>query len=44
MLDIGPVASIASSKTDLSFFRDEVKDSMGFALPLAQRGGKHRAF
>jgi len=44
MLEIGPVASIASSKADLSFFRGEVKDGIGFALPLAQRGGKRRAF
>jgi phage-related protein len=42
MPDIRPVAWIGSSKTDLSDFPEEVKDSMGFALYVAQLGGKHR--
>jgi phage-related protein len=42
MPDIRPVAWISSSKTDLSAFPEEVKDSIGFALYAAQLGGKHR--
>jgi phage-related protein len=42
MPDIRPVAWIGSSKADLSAFPEEVKDSIGFALYVAQRGGKHR--
>jgi phage-related protein len=42
MPDIKPVAWIASSKADLSAFPEEVKDSIGFALYVAQQGGKHR--
>lgn len=42
MPDIRPVVWIGSSKTDLSAFPEEVKDSIGFALYVAQQGGKHR--
>ena len=42
MPDIKPVAWIGSSKADLSAFPEEVKDSLGFALYVAQQGGKHR--
>lgn len=42
MPDLRPVAWIGSSKADLSAFPEEVKDSIGFALYVAQRGGKHR--
>ena len=42
MPDIKPVAWIGSSKADLSAFPEEVKDSIGFALYVAQQGGKHR--
>jgi phage-related protein len=33
---------IGSTKEDLSSFPDEVKLVMGFALRMAQKGGKHR--
>jgi phage-related protein len=36
-----PLEFIGSSKEDLSAFPDSVKSSMGFALRLAQKGGKH---
>src|ERR1700693_4727652 len=39
---IRPVAWIGSAKEDLSAFPEEVKDSIGFALYVAQQGGKHR--
>jgi phage-related protein len=42
MPDIRPVAWIGSSKADLPAFTEEVKDSIGFALYVAQQGGKHR--
>ncbi len=42
MPEIKPVAWIGSSKADLSAFPEEVKDSIGFALYVAQQGGKHR--
>jgi phage-related protein len=42
MPEIKPVAWIGSSKVDLSAFPEEVKDSIGFALYVAQQGGKHR--
>jgi len=38
---IKPVVWIGSAKTDLCAFPEEVKDSVGFALYLAQQGGKH---
>ncbi len=36
-----PVIWIGSAKADLSSFPEDVKDSMGFALYVAQQGGKH---
>lgn len=41
MPNIRPVAWIGSSKADLSGFPEEVKDSIGFALYIAQQGEKH---
>src|SRR3984885_11293292 len=41
MPNIKTVAWIGSSKADLSVFPEEVKDSIGFALYVAQLGGKH---
>src|SRR5713101_2856030 len=38
---IKPVVWIGSAKADLSAFPEEVKDSLGFALYMAQQGGKH---
>jgi phage-related protein len=38
-----PLAWIASSQKDLRAFPEDVKDVMGFALHLAQAGGKHAA-
>lgn len=40
---IKPLAWVGSSKGDLHKFPDEVKDLMGYALYLAQTGGKHPA-
>lgn len=40
-LTVKPVVWIASSKRDLSAFPEEVKDAVGFALYIAQQGGKH---
>ena len=40
---IKPLAWIGSSKSDLQDFPESVKDLMGFALYLAQTGGKHPA-
>ncbi len=37
-----PVVWIGSSKTNLATFPEEVKDAIGFALYVAQQGGKHR--
>ena len=37
-----PVVWIGSSRKDLCGFPDPVQDHMGYALYLAQRGGKHR--
>lgn len=42
MPDVRPVAWIGSSKANLSAFPEEVKDSIGYALYVAQQGGKHR--
>jgi len=36
-----PVVWIGSAKADLRAFPEEVKDSIGFALYVAQQGGKH---
>jgi phage-related protein len=38
---IKPVVWIGSAKAELSSFPEEVKDSIGFALYVAQQGGKH---
>ena len=36
-----PVVWIGSAKADLRAFPEEVEDSIGFALYVAQQGGKH---
>jgi phage-related protein len=41
MLMIKPVVWIGSSRSDLASFPEDVKDAIGFALYIAQRGGKH---
>jgi phage-related protein len=38
---IKPVVWMGSAKVDLRTFPEEVKDSIGFALYVAQQGGKH---
>ncbi len=38
---IRPVIWMGSAKRDLGALPEEVKDSMGFALYVAQQGGKH---
>lgn len=38
---IKPVVWIGSSRRDLASFPEDVKDAVGYALYLAQRGGKH---
>jgi phage-related protein len=38
---IKPVVWIASSRTNLASFPEDVKDAIGYALYIAQRGGKH---
>ena len=37
-----PVIWIGSSRVDLCAFPEPVQDHMGYALYVAQRGGKHR--
>ncbi len=37
---IKPVFWVGSAKADLSAFPEEVMDSIGFALYVAQQGGK----
>jgi len=37
-----PLIWIGSSRRDLHTFPDPVEDHMGYALYVAQRGGKHR--
>ena len=37
-----PVVWVGSSRKDLRGFPEPVQDHMGYALYLAQRGGKHR--
>jgi phage-related protein len=37
-----PLFFMGSSKDDLRAFPEEVKDVMGFALRIAQLGGKHK--
>jgi phage-related protein len=43
MPDLKPVVWIGNSKSNLSAFPEEVKDSMGSALYVAQLGGKHHS-
>lgn len=38
---IKPVVWIGSTRADLSRFPEEVKDAIGYALYVAQQGGKH---
>ena len=38
---IKPVVWIGSTKADLSSFPEDVKDAIGYALYIAQGGGKH---
>lgn len=38
---IKPVVWIGSTRSDLASFPDEVKDAIGYALYIAQCGGKH---
>jgi phage-related protein len=38
---IKPLVWISRTRADLSAFPEEVKDSIGFALYVAQQGGKH---
>ena len=38
---IKPVVWIGRSRTDLASFPEDVKDAIGYALYIAQRGGKH---
>jgi phage-related protein len=37
-----PVVWVGSSRKDLREFPDAVQDQMGYALYIAQQGGKHR--
>lgn len=37
-----PVVWVGSSRKDLRAFPDAVQDLMGYALYVAQQGGKHR--
>ncbi len=41
--DLKPLAWIGSSQKELRAFPEDVKDVIGFALHLAQAGGKHDA-
>lgn len=43
MPDLKPVVWIGNSKAELTSFPGEVKDSIGFALYVAQLGGKHHS-
>ena len=38
---IKPVAWVGSTRADLASFPEDVKDAIGYALYVAQRGGKH---
>jgi phage-related protein len=38
---IKPVVWIGSSRADIASFPEDVKDAIGYALYIAQRGGKH---
>jgi len=39
--NIKPVVWIGTTRADLSSFPEEVKEAIGFALYIAQQGGKH---
>jgi phage-related protein len=41
-LSVKPVVWIGTSRKDLRAFPEAVQDHMGYALYIAQRGGKHR--
>jgi len=41
-LSLKPVIWVGSSRKDLRAFPEPVRDHMGYALYVAQRGGKHR--
>jgi phage-related protein len=41
LASIKPTVWIGSAKADLRAFPEEVKDSIGFALYVAQQGGRH---
>jgi len=41
-LFLKPVVWVVSSRKDLRAFPEPVRDHMGYALYVAQRGGKHR--
>ena len=38
---IKPVVWIGGTRADLASFPEDVKDAIGYALYIAQRGGKH---
>lgn len=38
---VKPVVWVGSSRSDLASFPEDVKDAIGYALYIAQRGGKH---
>lgn len=38
---IKPVVWVGSARADLASFPEDVKDAVGYALYIAQRGGKH---
>jgi len=40
--DLRPVVWVGSTRKDLREFPEPVRDHMGYALYVAQRGGKHR--
>lgn len=40
--DLRPVVWVGSSRKDLREFPEPVRDHVGYALYVAQRGGKHR--
>jgi phage-related protein len=42
-ISVKPVVWIGSSLNDLREFPEDVHDIMGYALYLAQRGGKHQS-
>ncbi len=41
-LSFKPVVWVGSSRKDLREFPDNVQEHMGYALYVAQQGGKHR--